>query len=195
MSHNPYAAPAADLLDVDPAPVPATEPLFYIVAKTKFWLVMVGTLGMYSVYWFYRNWRQLNRRDKCYWPIPRAIFAVFFTHSLFGQIEATRVARRVDFRWRPGLMATVYVVCALSDQVSSRLAKMGLISDTAAMAPLVLLLPMAWSLATAQAAINAVENDPDGRTNARITLANIAWIVAVWLLVLLVAVLAYQSGV
>jgi hypothetical protein len=195
MSTNPYQPPAADLVDSEPAAA-SGHALFYVVSPTKFLFLMIGTFGLYAVYWFYRQWKQLDRRDHRYWPIPRAIFSVFFAHALFREFDAERARRGHAFAWSPMLAANVYVISALASSVISQLTRRGMVSETVDLLSIGLLAPMTWGLYVAQRAANVAEGDPDGRANARFSWANIVWLVlggAFWLLVLL-GMLAIVTG-
>ena len=73
---NPYAAPKAALSHH----VEGT-PDDYVVAKTKFWVLFVGTFSLYGVYWFYRQWdAQKERNGLNIWPIWRAVFSIFLRY-------------------------------------------------------------------------------------------------------------------
>lgn len=53
----------------------------------KFILLNVLTLGLYGIWWMYKSWRFFKEKDKLdIMPAMRAIFAIFFTHSLFEKI-------------------------------------------------------------------------------------------------------------
>lgn len=69
------------------------------------------TLGLYDLYWFYRNWRLVKnqfRRDLS--PFWRAFFAPLWGFSLFGEIRdyANRHGRRVG--WSAGLLGASYLI-------------------------------------------------------------------------------------
>ncbi len=183
-TENPYAAPVAVAHDSD-----TSSQHYYVVASRKFLVMMVGTMALYSLYWFYRQWAGLKQRFKSdIWPIPRAIFNVFFTHSLFAQVDNDMRAQGHKINWMPGAMATLYVVCAIATRVFDRLGAKQEALHWFDFASFPLLVPIVWSLWTAQQAINLAENDPAGQSNAHFTAANIVWLVLgglVWLLSLI----------
>lgn len=171
---NPYAAPTANLADT---PGEATAPAFYVVGTMKFLLLYVATLGMYSIYWFYRNWsnyRDATRED--IWPIPRAIFSVFFTHALFRAVEERLRANGRDYGWSPGVLATFIVILMIVSNVIDRMAARVETVGAADVASLLLLLPIAFAMLRAQGAINLACDDAEGAGNQRLTGANILWI-------------------
>lgn len=180
---NPYAAPATALPQQTET---EARQVLYVVAQRKFLLLMILTLGAYSLYWFYRNWSLLNRVHKIYWPIPRAIFSIFFTHSLFGEVDSQLRKRGVDHRWSPGLLATIFVVATIASRIFDRVTADD-VSPSVLVASFLFLVPMIWPLYRAQLAINLSQDDPDGTTNAELTAANILWMVlggALWALIL-----------
>ena len=65
-------------------------PLYFAVSPLKLIVMSVCTLGLYEVYWFYKNWRLIKEREKlAIRPFWRALFAVFFCHSCFRNIQTT----------------------------------------------------------------------------------------------------------
>jgi hypothetical protein len=68
---------------------PAPSRQFFDVSVLKLVLMSTVTLTFYQVYWFYRNWRLAKERGEDVWPLPRAIFAVFFAYSLFQDVRHT----------------------------------------------------------------------------------------------------------
>lgn len=183
MSDTPYQTPNAELIDTKQGGTSS----FYVVAPQKFTILFFSTAGIYLVYWFYRNWQQVQLKDNLkIWPIPRAIFSVFFTHSLFLKIQEKIHAQGKSFDWHPKSLATTYVVLSILSQVADRLSMKSIGSPMVDFLGL-LILPLTYvPLARAQAAINFCSNDPKGSQNAVITGANMAWIIGgilVWLLI------------
>ncbi|SFD33416.1 hypothetical protein SAMN05216167_104397 [Spirosoma endophyticum] len=94
------------------------QPAEYVdyVKKQPVWvfcLLSFFTFGLYTIYWFYKSWRFF--RESYGWdiyPVWRAIFAVFFTHSLLETINDLAIEKG-----HPGISsnpyATGYVVIAI----------------------------------------------------------------------------------
>lgn len=81
---NPYAAPAAPLEVAPAATGHADEAPFFAVGTFKLAVMALITFGFYELYWMYRHWRTIRDREGIsVMPVMRAIFAIFFTHSLF----------------------------------------------------------------------------------------------------------------
>lgn len=181
---NPYKPPEARVADLGEV----ADGLLYVVAPWKFLTMMIGTAGIYAIYWFYKNWSLLNEKYKSYWPVMRGIFAIFFTHSLFEEIDGRIRSTSRSYSWSPGILATVYVVCVIATTISSRLSALGIGMSVAEVINLALFVPIVFVLYRAQLAINIAEDDPQGSRNSALTPANILWLVLgaiMWLLTLL----------
>ena len=117
MTESIYAPPAADIEISDNA-----DGNYYVVAPGKFLTLTVLTLGLYLVYWFYRQWRMIKERDESnIWPVPRGLFYVFFTHSLYSDINERLEQDGVRFQWSPGISATLVVILTVLSNVLGRL--------------------------------------------------------------------------
>lgn len=183
---NPYEAPQARI--ADPVVESGSEASFYVVSPSKFLIMAIGTFGIYIVYWFYRNWAQLNRRHKDYWPVMRAIFSIFFTHSLLGEVDQKIRRRGATWEWSPGLLATAYVVASIAGRVFDRLSRTNDDATVFDVLPLAMLAVEVYALYRAQLAINVADGDPGGAANDRLTPANYAWLALgglFWIVILL----------
>ncbi len=183
MSDNPYATPKSEI-DVQTTD---DQLQFYVVSGTKFTLLFFITFGFYSVYWFYKNWRYYKiSSNSNIWPVPRAIFSIFFTHSLFRAVQGVIQAKNKEFNWNPAGLATTYVVFSILSQVLDRLSMKEIGSPYTDILSLLCLPVIYFALAAAQNAINFSQNDPEGISNSTYTPANYVWFVLgamLWLLV------------
>ncbi len=108
--------------------------------------------------------------------MPRAIFSVFFTHSLFRNIASHDVTHdRAE--WDAGSNATFMVLLVIGGNLMDRLAAKSIGSPMTDIASLALLVPTGLLLKKVQAEINARSGDPSGSSNAAFSAANIAWCV------------------
>ncbi|OHX14322.1 hypothetical protein BI347_13020 [Chromobacterium sphagni] len=73
-------------------------PLFFAVSPRKFLILSLCTLGLYEMYWFYRNWQLVKQREGSdIWPFWRAVFGYFFCYALLSRIrDAARDAGAGD---------------------------------------------------------------------------------------------------
>lgn len=176
-SHNPldpYQPPQAEI-----APPPSSPaPLFYLVSPAKFSLLFWSTMGIYDVYWQYKNWALYREaRGGGGLPVLRAVFSIFFAPSLFHRIDREARAAGVPGGFQPSLLAVVYVLCTLFSSVGSNLMDQpGLPGLLLWLGSLVMLLPIWWALGRCQQRVNATLGDQDGVANSRITWANGIWI-------------------
>lgn len=87
------------------------EILFFHKSPTTVAVLFFFTLGIYSIYWFYKHWRAIRvSTDERTYPILSAIFQLFTTYPLFRKI---RDASEVDGYkgWdKAGFSAVVYIV-------------------------------------------------------------------------------------
>ena len=182
---DPYRSPASRVEDV--AAVTAEDAAFYVLSPLKFWVMSIGTLGLFSYYWFYRNWSGLNRLHKAYWPLPRAIFQILFVHALFREIDSRLQGQGGQHRWNGAATASAYVLLWIGSWVVDRLTYLGVGEPVLDLFGLALIPVCTLPLSRAQRAINVVEGDPTGRSNAHFSAANLAWLAVfgvLWALVL-----------
>ncbi len=174
MEDNLYAPPTANIVADAPA---ADAHRFYVVAPLKFCLLFFFTLGLYQLYWFYMQWARYARRHPQHtvWPVARAIFAVFFAHSLANRLDEAGRERGERADWAPIATATAYVVCQILGNVSDQLAARNIGLPYSDLIGTALLLPVGLSLLRMQAAANRASGDPHGDGNRRLGPANYVW--------------------
>ncbi len=173
-----YQAPESDVVVEEASP---TAP-FYVVSMNKFTLLFFITLGSYLLYWFYQNWRLVKEREGLsIWPVPRAIFSIFFTHTLFERVEQ-QLSHREGVTWNGSLMATLYVLFSITSSVLDRLSFNEIGSPTTDILSLLILIPLWQIVASAQRKVNLVCDDEQGTSNSSLTAVN-------WIFILLGAVL------
>lgn len=176
VSDSPYAPPQAVV--ADPVIIKA-GPTHYVVGARKFFLLYLLTSGLYGIYWFYLHWariRTVKRQEM--WPAARAIFPVFFTHSLARELdESLRKAER-DYTWSPTAVATTLVVLQWVSSFLDHWSWSQPESAAVTIISIALLLPIAglsWSL---QHVANLACDEPTGDSNRRLTWANWLWLAA-----------------
>jgi len=185
MENNIYQAPSSNVMVEDES----VQQAFYIVSSAKFLTLSVMTVGLYWLYWFYQHW---NLYRQAYhvnlWPIPRAIFSIFFVASLFGKIEERIHEKKIDFLWNAGGWAGLYVIAYIANFVTERMSAKEIGSPYTDLIGLFLLIPLTLALYKAQMAANAACGDPRAESNKTFTAANIIWIVIGSLFWLLIAI-------
>jgi hypothetical protein len=187
MNENSLTAPVGAVDDTAPR-VKSNE--FYVVSARKFVLLFLATFGLYQIYWFYMHWARFRRvrQQQHVWPVARAIFPIFFTHSLTEEIDYTARSRSPAYRWSPQLAATGYVTASLASMVLDRLAANSIGSPATDLASVLMLGPACMCLLAIQRAANVACDQPRGDPNSSLSWANWIWLVMgalCWLLVVL----------
>lgn len=175
MENNIYAAPVADL----ETPVSIkTQAHFYVVSIKKFSVLFIATMGIYLVYWFYKNWSNYKKAtNDSIWPVARAIFSIFFVHSLFEQVSYRKEKQDRDTEWDYKAGATMIVVLMIVQRLLDRFSMKEIgspFTDIGSILAAFLMMPF---FIKAQRMINLSEGDPHGEANKHFTAANIIWII------------------
>jgi hypothetical protein len=175
--HNPYQPPQAELDEELEGPDSSDDvAALYVLGIPKLIALQVLSLGFFSTYWFYRQWRDYarwRRRRVIAWG--RALFALFYVVQLFRGIDQAGrdVGRRI--KWSPANQAMLYLGLSLTALLLGRgsgYAEVGL----GTLLPIAAVIP----LTSAQRAANTAAGDPQGKTNARLTFQNLVWLALVW---------------
>jgi len=162
---------------------------YFSVSTAKLRNLYLLTFGFYAIYWFYKNWKlQQPYIKERIMPIPRAIFAIFFTHSL-----ATRVKNSMQYKSLPDTnnlkhFATVFVVLTIAVNIVSRLTDSGTLPSYFNYLWLILFYLSALPLIEIQDKVNILMNDPLGSINSNYNWKNIAFMLvgaALWLMIIL----------
>lgn len=104
---NPYAAPAAVVADAAPA---TGEAIFFPVSLLKLSLMSIVTLGLYQIYWFYKNWKCVqNLGDKVNAPL-RALFYTLTSYWLFKKIGERAKNAQLGGSLQAGLLALMLLL-------------------------------------------------------------------------------------
>jgi TonB family protein len=113
-------------IDATKAPV-FSEAAFYPVSLTKLFLLSVGTLGIYSIYWFYRNWLYLkNKNKKSISPLARGLFDFLWFYPFYRRLVDDSMSRFKNNRLPSKLIAVLmaagyFVIAMISNAVESLL--------------------------------------------------------------------------
>ncbi len=163
--------------------------LYFSVSPSKLSRLYIATLGIYGIYWFYKNWKiQKELKGMDVMPIPRSIFAVFYTHSLFNCISESIREKGVSSTFNPKLMATIFVVLLVVGNLGSKIGEMPDAPNYLQASFFVSLLLSVYPLQEAQDAVNLINNDPFGFRNSKYSWHNVLLIIAgvlFWFLALL----------
>jgi hypothetical protein len=165
-------------------------PMFYVVSKRKLAILFLATFTAYVLYWFYKNWDcykgrhpEASRFGSTISPVPRAVFWMFFTHTLFRKVKAHGREQPRVARWHSDLHATILIALIILSNVVD-IFFVGPAGDVASLVSIVVVL---LPILKAQEMINLSCGDPAGKGNDRLSKANWVWAIAgalLWVLVI-----------
>jgi hypothetical protein len=89
-----------------------SNPKFFYIPETHFITMSLVTLGLFNTYWVYKNWSYLKERDNLeIMPFWRAVFGIFYMHSLLKEIGNDEQLNRLQSANFPASnLATGWVV-------------------------------------------------------------------------------------
>jgi len=199
MSDNIYNAPESEVLD----PEALASERFYVVSMKKFTVLFLATLGLYGLFWFYKHWQIIkDTQERKIWPVPRAIFSIFFAHALFREFEEA-ASEKTDTKWNSGAWATSYVIFNVCSTVLDRLSTREIGSPGTDVLSILVLFPMWQAVYQAQKRANLACGDPEGHSNARfsglnmlfIVLGSVLWLMVIVGMLIIVGVIPEDLGV
>lgn len=84
---------------------------YFAISLKRLALFSILTLGIYEIYWFYKNWSAVKKFEgQKISPFWRAIFVVFFCHSLFKKVLESAKSHAYKNSYSPGWLATAYIL-------------------------------------------------------------------------------------
>jgi len=94
------------------------ESAFYPVSMLKFIALSFATLGLYQLYWYYRNWCYIKRADKVHiLPFARAFFSGFWAYSFYSRLvggeEAKNIKGLPKATWAAIFFAIIYFATSI----------------------------------------------------------------------------------
>lgn len=166
MEQNPYAPPTTLVARDGMSLADSNEPAFFAVSISKLLVMSICSLGLYQVYWFYKNWSIIKARGQLdIFPAPRAIFAVFFCYQCFRHIRDFVPAATVKSSVAAGPLATAWIVATLAGRLPGLYWLISMLS-------VLFLVPVQSHINQVNAAVQ-----PDHDRNDKFTAAN--WLVIV----------------
>jgi hypothetical protein len=123
--HDPYRAPAS--LPAPPAlprslpevtSAAGTAAAYYSPSTVKMVLLCPTTMGLYTVYWFWRNWQAIKRETGgSQWPWARALFSPIWSFICFSDLRDVASSRRRELAFAPGLLGAAYFLLNLTSRL------------------------------------------------------------------------------
>lgn len=94
---------------------------FFSISNKRLALFSVITFGLYEIFWFYKNWSAVKMAEgKKIAPFWRAIFAVFFCHSLFKKVLESAKSHSYTKSYSPGWLAAGYIIILFINNALSK---------------------------------------------------------------------------
>jgi hypothetical protein len=154
---------------------------WFVVGSGKLVLMCVATFGIYQFYWFYQQWRHVQRRGESVYPVVRTILPGLFCYGLFRRLADAAVERRVAASLSPVVLTVAFLACNLVSQMPHPWKLLSLLQ----------LLPMVAAQRVASAVALAAVPTADPNTK----LSPMNWLaVAFTSLILLLALLGLALG-
>ena len=160
------------------AAVTTNEPEFFPVSEGKLITLYLLSFGLYGIYWFYQNWKiQQPKMDKKIMPLMRAIFSIFFTHSLFRIIDKSAEHLDKKHKFNANVLATFFVAAIIVSNVIDRLslnssAFINMSSNTIIIASIIIFFLSVYPMVKVQATVNRINGDLLGYLNHKYSIWN-----------------------
>ena len=139
----------------------ADQPEFFPVSEGKLITLYILSFGLCGIYWFYKNWKlQQPKIDKKILPVMRAIFSIFFTHSLFNRINKSAEHLEEKHKFNANLLATLFVAAIIIGNILDRVTMNtgileALSSNTIIITSLIIFMISVYPMAVVQATVNS----------------------------------------
>lgn len=87
-----------------------TKIIFFATPKRKMIILSAATVGLYTLFWFYENWRLIRQQENSrIWPYFRALFSFFYAPVLFVKIADSVSAQSGRKNLHPFLLWLLYL--------------------------------------------------------------------------------------
>jgi hypothetical protein len=175
VTENPYAPPKAAVAAIEPAVT--QEAPFFAVSLLKLAVMSMATLGFYELFWFYRNWVLIKRRERSdILPFWRAFFTLFFCYQCFHKIQDHAIERKLVTFHAVGWLAAAWIILSLTWRLPEPYFWLGLLR-------VIPLMPV-------QALANRIRRaeTPEAPGNSRFTIWNLSYLGVVAVFLILVAI-------
>jgi hypothetical protein len=106
----PVSETVKDLAEVGRHQVVQGEIPFFVVSAWRFVVMSILTIGLYSIYWFYKNWKAVEAATgRKQHPVLSGIFCKLVSYNLFLDIKNSAEAKGVtDTGLAPGWRALLF---------------------------------------------------------------------------------------
>lgn len=89
-----------------------------LVDGNKFIILFIFSLGLYAIWWMYKSWKIFQEKEEPnMMPAARAIFGLFWAHSLFERIQKFAKSNGHTSTYNSGLLFIGYFLMNLSSRL------------------------------------------------------------------------------
>lgn len=82
---------------------------YFCVSKNKLAVLSVATFGLYEIYWFYKNWKEIKEQGGGkVSPFWRALLSILFSYSLFKRVLTSAKENGYTKDYSSGLLFIIY---------------------------------------------------------------------------------------
>ncbi len=145
---------------------------YYVVSKKKFFALFFASFSLYIIYWCYQNWSLWKQRtDADIWAGPRALFNIFFIHSLFAKIHTDAIQASDTDLPKLQIAATIFVIAQVAMNVINNVIP----EENVALGTIAILVGVAisaWCVWQAQEQANIASLDTAGQSNSQFSTQN-----------------------
>ena len=91
-----------------------------IQTPANFLLLCFLTLGLYAFWWNYKTWKFFEERENLdIYPVARAIFGVFYIHTLLQKVNSLAIEKGAD-SVNSSSNATLYIIIGIITRAISK---------------------------------------------------------------------------
>lgn len=107
---------------VQPPPIATGSPMFLYIPVSRLVVMSIVSMGLYEMYWIYRNWRYLKERDGLkIQPFWRGWFGIFYCHSILKAILTDRQTNAIErASFSAGGLATGWIILIILGSAMGR---------------------------------------------------------------------------
>jgi len=189
---NIYSTPESDLSN---ASIDGSKCYFFPTSQRKLVILFIATFGVYPVYWFYKNWELQKKYEVKIMPLLRAIFYIFFTHSLFRRVEEVARNKGISKSWGANSLATVFVILTIISSILDGAAESSVAIGMMDYASIGIVFILLGPIYMVQEVVNNINDDPLGRLNSSFSIYNYIFIIPGVLMWMLVGIGLFQLDI
>ena len=105
----------------------APAPFYYSSSVSKVFLLSAFSSGIYSVFWFWTQWRAEDPNESRAWTLFRTSMSGFFFYGMACQVQEEAWRREVKCRYSPVMLTALLWLCGLTSMFGPDVAKLAAI--------------------------------------------------------------------